>query len=1035
MHVVFRTYELPMEISNFSLRVSSQDIVTEPPTGNGDVLYSEDFGAQGVGTLPSGYVIVFNGRGDAEQRVEEDGGNRHLRTAARRGWSLSMRRDLDFDLPDVTSVSWRMRVDSDLTNYGYTDPDGASYAHYGGFGVKNTAGATAGFGIYKYQSDGKLVAYCAAGGGSRPELQLGAWHEFRMEIDFAAGRYSIYKDGVKFCDNTTGTADLSGRWNPWAEPSAILLSSGNSGSSVTRFDDIVVSSGSGAGSGVGTGVGTGSSALFSEDFSSGTFDKWTTAGKTSAGGSTGPGRLSIVDGVMQIQATAGGNYTVRTEKEISIERRYDGFELSFDWKGITRETPWGLDAVRLWFYDDQDRTIGLLVAVNSGQTPRGGDPLDHTRPQDLSDDRYSGIGKVAERFDWETVTLTTAMISGMNPRNVVRLKLRVEVYNNAGSGGEMHFDNFELRAHGTGGNMVGGSDGSSERETVTDSATVRQALEALYDATGGPGWTASTNWKTEAPLGEWHGVEADAGGQVVGLNFEANELSGPIPRELGKLTNLRLLKLDNNELSGAIPRDLGNLTNLEYLDLSINDLSGPIPPELGNLTSIGVLNLSQNELSGPIPHEFNNLTEVSVLHLYRNKLSGPVPAWLGNRTFLDSLDLSQNALSGAIPHELGDLTNLELLDLSGNQLSGTIPHQLGDLTNLGALSLSSNELGGAIPHELGNLTNLERLDLSGNQLSGTIPHQLGDLTNLGALSLSSNELGGAIPHELGNLTNLERLDLSNNALAGQLPSSLTDLRQLRSFRFQNNAGLSAPATPAFAMWLDGIADLQGPMSGSGGLPSGENFDLDPANNFPVGMTFANGRFHVVDRTDAKVYAYTASGQRDAAADFRLHPDNDHPVGATFVNGRFHVVDERDGRVYAYTASGQHDAAADFDVDPANNVPGWITFANGRFYVGNLPDRKAYAYTASGGRATTTIAVAPANDNPIGLVFAGGRFYTCDTRDEKVYAYTASGQRDAAADFDLHPDNDFPTGITFVNGWLYVADLEDLKVYSYPISVD
>ena len=34
-------------------------------------------------------------------------------------------------------------------------------------------------------------------------------------------------------------------------------------------------------------------------------------------------------------------------------------------------------------------------------------------------------------------------------------------------------------------------------------ATDRAALVALYDATGGETWTNSTNWKTDAPLGEW----------------------------------------------------------------------------------------------------------------------------------------------------------------------------------------------------------------------------------------------------------------------------------------------------------------------------------------------------------------------------------------------------------------------------------------------------------------------------------------------------------------------------------------------------
>ena len=64
----------------------------------------------------------------------------------------------------------------------------------------------------------------------------------------------------------------------------------------------------------------------------------------------------------------------------------------------------------------------------------------------------------------------------------------------------------------------------------------RDALVALHQATGGPRWTIDTNWLSDAPLGQWHGVTVDANGRVTGLNPQANQLSGPIPAELGRLT-------------------------------------------------------------------------------------------------------------------------------------------------------------------------------------------------------------------------------------------------------------------------------------------------------------------------------------------------------------------------------------------------------------------------------------------------------------------------------------------------------------------
>ena len=44
-------------------------------------------------------------------------------------------------------------------------------------------------------------------------------------------------------------------------------------------------------------------------------------------------------------------------------------------------------------------------------------------------------------------------------------------------------------------------------------------------------------------------------------------------------------------MTGPIPAELGNLTNLEHLFLGGNELTGPIPAELGNLTNLGWLEL------------------------------------------------------------------------------------------------------------------------------------------------------------------------------------------------------------------------------------------------------------------------------------------------------------------------------------------------------------------------------------------------------------------------------------------------------------
>ena len=242
--------------------------------------------------------------------------------------------------------------------------------------------------------------------------------------------------------------------------------------------------------------------------------------------------------------------------------------------------------------------------------------------------------------------------------------------------------------------------------------TDRDALVALYDATNGDNWTNNQNWKTDAPLGQWWGVDTNVSGQVSGLSLAGNGLSGQIPAELGDLSSLTFLDLGSNSLSGPIPAGLGNLSSLEWLSVGGNSLSGPIPPELGNLTSLEILYLPYNSLSGPIPPELSNLTALLRVEANSNDLSGPIPPELGRLVSLQALLVYDNNLSGVIPSGLGELVNLDALALGGNRLSGSIPSALGNLTRLEILHLADNDLSGSIPLSLSNLTSLAALYLS-----------------------------------------------------------------------------------------------------------------------------------------------------------------------------------------------------------------------------------------------------------------------------------------------------------------------------------
>ncbi len=221
----------------------------------------------------------------------------------------------------------------------------------------------------------------------------------------------------------------------------------------------------------------------------------------------------------------------------------------------------------------------------------------------------------------------------------------------------------------------------------------RDALVAFYNATGGRNWTNNTNWLSNAPVCQWHGVFTDADGRVIILSLEGNGLSGVIPPELASLSHLQELYLGYNRLTGAIPPELGNLLNLTRLDIILNRFGGTIPAELGSLSNLRYLETRGNELSGAIPPELSNLSNLLWLSLSYNRLTGAIPPELGSLTYLAHLDLRRNQLTGAIPPELGNLSGLGKLELAGNSFTGCIPRGLRDVPNhdLDDLSLADCE--------------------------------------------------------------------------------------------------------------------------------------------------------------------------------------------------------------------------------------------------------------------------------------------------------------------------------------------------------
>ncbi len=114
--------------------------------------------------------------------------------------------------------------------------------------------------------------------------------------------------------------------------------------------------------------------------------------------------------------------------------------------------------------------------------------------------------------------------------------------------------------------------------------------------------TGDLNWSLDTSIASWDGVTVEATPKrVTILDLRSLSLTGTIPTELGGLTALLDLRLENNQLTGEVPVELWNLGNLETLWLHNNGLTGEIPPELGELPNLESIKLSGNPFTGCIP--------------------------------------------------------------------------------------------------------------------------------------------------------------------------------------------------------------------------------------------------------------------------------------------------------------------------------------------------------------------------------------------------------------------------------------------------
>ncbi|XP_031106377.1 probable LRR receptor-like serine/threonine-protein kinase At1g53430 isoform X1 [Ipomoea triloba] len=249
------------------------------------------------------------------------------------------------------------------------------------------------------------------------------------------------------------------------------------------------------------------------------------------------------------------------------------------------------------------------------------------------------------------------------------------------------------------------------------------------------------------------------------LDLTRNYINGSIPTSFGQLP-LTILSLLGNRISGKIPKEIGDISTLEQLVLEDNELQGPLDENLGRLSNLNRLLLSANNITGVIPETFGNLKNLTDFRIDGNPISGKVPNFIGNWTQLKTLYMLGTLLEGPIPPTISLLKNIEILQISGLRGGSMTFPKLEGMENITTLVLRNCSIADTIPKYIGDMSKLKTLDLSFNMLNGKIPTAMGK--KIQYVFLAHNMLSGEIPR--WTLESKDSIDLSYNNVTESSPT-------------------------------------------------------------------------------------------------------------------------------------------------------------------------------------------------------------------------------------------------------------------------
>lgn len=238
------TYTITATMKHVASGVSNDTtfaITVHPSYGSFEIAenyISENFEATAIGSLPDGWVLQYNGTGNANQKVVDSpvkNGAKALQLEGATNWAASLYK-IPSEFPDKFVIESWMQTNSTA---------GGGTAGAGSLLISNINVGSWGTDVARIAFNGGNITYFNRQGSTYSNIfnlqtyQINEWYHIKMNIDLTTKTTTIFINNQQVsADDGTGNIISDFPIHSTVNPTEVSLIAGNDGTSKMFFDDV-----------------------------------------------------------------------------------------------------------------------------------------------------------------------------------------------------------------------------------------------------------------------------------------------------------------------------------------------------------------------------------------------------------------------------------------------------------------------------------------------------------------------------------------------------------------------------------------------------------------------------------------------------------------------------------------------------------------------------------------------------------------------------------------------------------------------------